>query len=111
MLRDLEAAGVVKPGPGPSIEETTRRHIEARARGIPLRQVDELLDDVIEQAMAHIEALRHHVENLRNTFRQSGELAMRAALLSMKERQFLRPRVMREVPQSQLREPDGGSSS
>jgi len=111
MLRDLEAAGVVQPGPGFTIEEITRRHIETRAAGIAgLRQVDELLGDVVARAERNMGDLRAHVEVLRHCLRESGEFSLRSTLLSDGERGFLRPREMRDVPSSLPTEPDGGAS-
>jgi len=99
MLHDLEAASVVQPGPGFTIEQVSRLHLEARARGVAgLRQIDQLLDEVVDQAMEHVERLRRYVDDLRHCWRQSGELALRATLLREGERGFFGGRVIRDCP-------------
>jgi len=98
MARDLAAAELLEPGPGHTVEELTRRHLEARARGVAgLRQPDQLLDEVVDQAMQHVEDLRRHVDDLRHCWRQSGELALRAALLRDGASRFFSQRVVGDV--------------
>ena len=98
MLRDLEAAGVLGPGPGYTVEQLTRQHLESRAAGITgLRQIGELLDSVVDQALQHVEDLRAHVDLLRHTLRRSGELALRAVLLSEGGRRFFGQPVAGDV--------------